>query len=383
MPLSASHPDCDVFCHVVDNFGDIGVCWRLARQLHGEYGRGVRLWVDDLGAFGRLAPNLDPEAEHQDLDGIEVRRWNGDFVGVRPAPLVVETFACHLPDAFVEAMAVADPKPVWINLDYLSAEDWVIGCHALPSPHPRLPLTKYFFFPGFDERTGGLLRESDLSSRCRAFRADPAAQAAFRTRIGLETPPAGTRLVSLFAYADAPLAELCSTWAAGSDAVVAVLPEGALLPAAEAFAGRALRAGDRLRQGKLELAIIPFLSHDDYDRLLWSCDLNFVRGEDSFVRAQWAARPFVWHIYPQAEDTHRIKLTAFLDRYVAELSAGAARALRSAHEAWNGSAGTPAIWPDLAERLPELRDHASAWSDRLESQDDLCTALMRFFRSKV
>ena len=383
MFASPSHPDCDVFCHVVDNFGDIGVCWRLARQLHGEYGLGVRLWVDDLVAFGRLASNLDPEAEHQDLDGIEVRRWQSDFVGVRPATLVVETFACHLPDTFVEAMAAADPKPVWINLDYLSAEDWVAGCHTLPSPHPRLPLTKYFFFPGFDERTGGLLRESDLSSRRRAFLDDPAAQAAFRTRIGLETPAAGAKLVSLFAYADAPLDELCSAWATGGDEVVAVLPEGALLPAAEAFAGRALRAGDQFRQGRLELAVIPFLDHGDYDRLLWSCDLNFVRGEDSFVRAQWAARPFVWQIYPQAEDTHRVKLAAFLDRYTAGLSVDATSALGEAHDRWNGAAKGPAFWGRLAANLPELREHAGRWAGELENMQDLCSALMRFFRSKV
>ena len=40
----------DIFCSVVDNFGDIGVCWRLARRLSAGLGQQVRLWVDDLAA---------------------------------------------------------------------------------------------------------------------------------------------------------------------------------------------------------------------------------------------------------------------------------------------------------------------------------------------
>ncbi|MBY0444112.1 MAG: elongation factor P maturation arginine rhamnosyltransferase EarP, partial [Burkholderiales bacterium] len=36
----------DIFCRVIDNYGDIGVCWRLARQLSFEHGFAVRLMVD-------------------------------------------------------------------------------------------------------------------------------------------------------------------------------------------------------------------------------------------------------------------------------------------------------------------------------------------------
>ena len=38
----------DVFCRVVDNYGDAAVCWRLARQLADEHGARVRLWIDLL-----------------------------------------------------------------------------------------------------------------------------------------------------------------------------------------------------------------------------------------------------------------------------------------------------------------------------------------------
>ncbi|MEO7887531.1 MAG: elongation factor P maturation arginine rhamnosyltransferase EarP, partial [Polaromonas sp.] len=40
----------DIFCKVIDNFGDIGVCWRLAADLASR-GHKVRLWVDDASAL--------------------------------------------------------------------------------------------------------------------------------------------------------------------------------------------------------------------------------------------------------------------------------------------------------------------------------------------
>ena len=147
---ASSSPRWDLFCSVVDNFGDIGVCWRLARQLVREHGIAVRLWVDELLSTRRLIPSLNVELAVQRIDGVEIVHWTDAPRASYPGEVVIAAFACALPDAFVEAMAVRMPRPVWINLEYLSAEDWVAGCHGLPSPHPRLPLTQHFFFPGLD-----------------------------------------------------------------------------------------------------------------------------------------------------------------------------------------------------------------------------------------
>ncbi len=147
---------CDIFCTVIDNLGDAGVCWRLARQLATEYDWQVRLWIDDPAPIALLAP------DHAAVP-VTVHPWAGDFGGVTPAQIVIEAFACELPPRYVEAMAALPRPPVWLNLEYLSAEDWVAGCHGLPSPHPRLPLVKHFFFPGFVAGTGGLLREKNLA----------------------------------------------------------------------------------------------------------------------------------------------------------------------------------------------------------------------------
>ena len=382
----------DIFCNVIDNYGDIGVCWRLARQLAAEHGCAVRLWVDALDAFAPICPQLDASRDAQRVQGIEVRRWRDDAFDageLRPGDVVVEAFACHLPERFVEAMALRAPKPVWINLDYLSAEDWVAGCHALPSPHPRLPLTKYFFFPGFVDTTGGLLREHGLEAQRQSFCGSDDAPNDFWRRIG-QTPPAPEALrISLFAYENPALPDLLATWANGDTEICCLAPVTRTLPAIEAFAGRPLSAGDAVRRGRLEVRLLPFVAQDDYDRLLWSCDVNGVRGEDSFVRAQWAARPLLWQIYPQQDDAHRIKLDAFLARYCHGLSAGAGEAVRALHAAWNGTTGAPAdanagdAWRRWTAQLPELRAHAAHWAKVLSKQEDLCTSLFRFCLSKL
>ena len=159
----------DVFCRVVDNFGDIGVCWRLSRQLAGRPGDTVRLWVDDLSSLQALCPQVDTAAAVQHVDGIAVCRWSGAFPAVTPAQVVIEGFGCGLPDAYIEAMVNRSPRTLWITLEYLSAEPWVSEHHGLPSPHPRWPLERYFFFPGFVAGTGGVLREAGLLARRAAF----------------------------------------------------------------------------------------------------------------------------------------------------------------------------------------------------------------------
>ncbi len=387
MPVSSNHPDWDIFCNVIDNFGDIGVCWRLARQLTAEYGVAVRLWVDDLAAFSKICPEVDTQQAVQAAQGVEVRLWAADFPQVILGDVVIEAFACRLPETFVNAMAARSRPPVWINLDYLSAEDWVKSCHALPSPHPKLPLTKYFFFPGFGEGTGGLLRERNLEKRRLEFIDSPTEQKAFWQKLGLPLPSPDHLKVSLFAYDNPAIPDLLSVWAQGPTPVCCLAPVTRTLPGIEIFAGRALQASDVVRRGNLEIRLLPFVPQADYDKLLWSCDVNFVRGEDSFVRAQWAARPMIWQIYPQDDEAHRVKLEAFLDLYCAGLSCEVAALLRRIFRAWNGNKDHKAInadsWRKWFEALPELRRQASEWAKFLKKQEDLCASLMRFCRSKL
>ncbi len=384
MPLPA--PRWDIFCTVVDNFGDVGVAWRLARQLAGEHNLAARLFVDNMAALARLVPEIDAAASEQRARGVDVRRWSGAKADLAadPGEVVVEAFGCGLPPAYLGAMAARGRVPVWINLEYLSAESWIEGCHGLASRHPTLPLTRYFFFPGFTPQRGGLLRERDLFLRRDRFRADSHAREALWRALGIAAPSPEALVVSLFCYSNAPLPSLLDAGAEGDLPMLCLVPEGTAAATLERWTGSTgLRAGKRFTRGRLTLVAVPFVAQDDYDQLLWVCDINFVRGEDSFVRAQWAARPLVWHVYPQTENAHRLKLDAFLARYGAALPPDPAAALRRLSIAWNGEGDAGAAWQQFAAALPALSTHAESWTSALAVQSDLAEGLVKFCADRV
>ena len=370
-----------LFCRVVDNFGDAGVCWRLARALAGEHGLDVTLVVDDPRALARMAPGVDVDAPHQRHAGVTIVTWTDPLPdALAAADVVVEAFGCGLPDAYTDAMAARATPPAWFVLEYLSAEPWVDGAHGLPSPHPRLPLVRRFWFPGFTNATGGLLRERSLLATRDDFQGDEAARTAFWRSLG--APSDGRELrVSLFCYPQATLSSLFDAWADGDDPIGCVVPEGVATGALDRWTGgRVPHPGAPLTRGRLTLHAIPFLAQDAYDRLLWACDVNVVRGEDSFVRAQWAARPFVWHIYAQAQGAHLRKLDAFVECYTAALGPREAAAVRRLFRAWNEApdAGPlDAAWVEWAALRPQLTDHGNAWSRHLRTLPELASGLAR------
>ena len=137
--------------------------------------------------------------------------------------------------------------------------------------------------------------------------------------------------------------------------------------------------------GQLRVRVVPFLRQDQYDRLLWACDLNFVRGEDSWVRAQWAGRPFVWHIYPQADDAHRVKLEEFLRRYEIGLDTKAAEAVNRFWLGFDGDQHDAAAlaWPTFRAALPALSAHGIEWVGRLRKLPELASELVEFCRDRL
>lgn len=374
----------DIFCSVVDNYGDIGVCWRLARHLSSELGQTVRLWIDDLASFNRICRAVDPARPSQRIGAVQVMHWGAVFPRVDAADIVIEGFGVRIPDAYVNAMAARHPRPVWINLEYLSAEHWVEGCHGLPSPHPSLPLVKHFFFPGFTSATGGLLMESGLADERDSFQNDAAALASWWRSHGV-APAGGEALrVSLFCYPNAALPALIEAWSRGSTPVICVVPEGDALAQLAQIVGRALGTGPGVKLGGLAIHAIPFLELDQYDKLLWACDINFVRGEDSFVRAQLAARPLVWQAYPQEQDAHLRKVAAFLERYAAALAPDARAAYGQFCDDWNrqtAEAGT--LWTRVCARQEELVAHARGWARRLAAGGNLAVRLANFCENRL
>jgi uncharacterized repeat protein (TIGR03837 family) len=374
----------DIFCNVIDNYGDIGVAWRLARQLCGEYGQHIRLWVDDLHTFGRFCPRLDPVRARQEVDGIEVLYWTHELpADALPGDVVLDAFGCALPDPFLDAMASSAEPPVWINLEYLTAEDWIECCHGMVSPHPRLGLQRHFFFPGFGAKSGGVIAERDIVRKAQAWRYDPSAQARFWLDLGLTPPSPHTLNISLFCYENPAVSELLHHWAAGREPVRCLVPEGRVLTDVTAgFAHRPLQAGDTLQAGSLSLHVLPFTDQAGYDRLLWSCDINFVRGEDSFVRAQLAGRPFVWHIYPQEDAAHWVKLDAFCNRYLHGQAPETQQAMLGINHAWNHGQSIIPAWDQFVAHRADLAEHAERWPQTLLQHGDLASKLIAFINER-
>ena len=359
----------DLFCRVIDNHGDIGVCWRLAADL-ARRGVPVRLWTDDASALEWMAPGGEP--------GVTVRHWNdaeraceqgaeqGAEPGVMPGEVVIEAFGCELPHGFVRRMATRPRAPLWINLEYLSAEAFVERVHGLPSPQtagPGAGLRKWFFYPGFSARTGGLLREPDLAQRQQGFNA-----ADWLRGCGVEPRP-GEQRVSLFCYAHAAVPALL-------EQLAQITRQPTLLLATHGPAATQVAhgLGPSLQRGALRAQLLPALTQRDYDHLLWACDLNFVRGEDSFVRAQWAGVPFVWQAYPQTDGADAVKFDAFLALFLHGADPKLASTVGSLWQAWNGRGCALPALPNHAA----WQRHCTAWRAGLREQPDLTRQLLSF-----
>ena len=352
----------DIFCKVIDNYGDVGVCWRLAVGLVARKQR-VRLWVDDASALQWMAPDGAP--------GVEVLAWTPtqDMRAVVPGNILVEAFGCDITPEYIANYASniisRGLKGIWINLEYLSAEGFVARCHGLPSPvmsGPGAGLTKHFFYPGFTAATGGLLREPDLLERQARFD-----RSAWLQQRGIEWR--GERLVSLFCYEPPALGLLLNQLADDAQPTRLLVAAGRATTSVQASIKRKIGHQPLWnKRGQLSFSFIESLTQIDFDHLLWACDLNFVRGEDSLVRALWANKPFVWHIYPQHDDAHHAKLAAFLDWLKAPPS------LKRFHEAWNGV--TEVNLPRLD--LPEWQAAVTAARAELLQSDDLVSQLLSF-----
>lgn len=378
---------CAIYCTVIDNFGDVGVCWRLARQLADEHEIDVTLWVDDLISFVKLAPSLNPHLAEQKLGEITVCLWHKDERDALSKThqthldILIEGFGCRIPD-FVLAKMAQQAKtsipPLWINLEYLSAESWAIDCHAMPSTHPQTGLTQYFWFPSFSDRSGGLLREVDLLKKRDKFQNSAQEQESFWSQLNISDALHFDRRISLFSYENKATQRLLDSLATDHKTTLLLVPEGKALTDISRWAEQPLQQGRPITKGALTIVVLPFLNHENYDQLLWACDLNFVRGEDSFIRAQWAGKPFIWHIYPQDDDVHLIKLHAFMN-IVATVNTNVS--WQTTMLAWNTPNDTNE-WAKTLSHLAEWQLMARQWQTFLTTQQSLSTKLIQFFHHK-
>lgn len=374
----------DIFCQIIDNFGDAGVCWRLAKIMARDHQMRVNLYIDQPQILEAVAA-----AERADFHELTIKPWPQNPADYKDCgAMVIEAFGCMLPDFVIECMM--DKKragdaphwaPHWIDLEYLSVEEWVKDAHAIKSTHPTTGLQKTLFFPGFESWSGGVLREADYKTRRDQFLNDWRELEAFCERIDM---PQNIRamilnpdhnkslprpiLISYFAYSNAPLEQLLDIWAHANRSIIL------LAPVADFDASKPAR-----ERGSVQFHEIPFMSQPDYDRLLMICDLNFVRGEDSFVRAQLAGKPMIWDIYKQPDNAHTPKLRAFLSQYCRSFNKNTRETLAKCFEIWNErDLEDTAAWLSMVDQLDAIRQGAAAWAEFLIESPSLTERLLAF-----
>ncbi|MGE9657537.1 elongation factor P maturation arginine rhamnosyltransferase EarP [Snodgrassella alvi] len=372
-----------VFVRVIDNYGDAGVGWRLSCLLAEYMHMHVRLWIDDTDALNKLLPAPEKQAQ------ITIEAWQGDAMmqqqlsAAADPVLVIETFGCELPPQVLERMRQC--RPLWLNWEYLTAEDWAVGLHAMSSLQPN-GLEKYFWFMGIDADSGGLLREPDYLAEREKFRQQPKLQHAFRQEYGLPLQHTG-QLWLVFAYTSGQWAQWMAMWQQADTPVTLWLAGGQViesLRAAKLIAPEELQQeGDICELGNVTLVRIPFVPQAAFDRLLWLADAAIVRGEDSFVRALWAGLPFFWHIYRQDDDVHLQKLHAFWFKAMQGWPTELRQAFTVLSDDLNGAGAVSSLkreqaWQYLCAHWQSWVKSAAAWSEMLHAQDNALEKLARF-----
>ena len=354
----------------------MGVCWRLAQELQ-QRGHRVRLWTDQPGILQWMAPG--------EAAAVEVVHWADESPDLQPGDVVVEAFGCDLPTRFVQAMARAARPPVWINLEYLSAEPYVERSHGLASPQlsgPGLGLGKWFFYPGFSASTGGLLHEPGMMDRLNALDRRERLRA-----LGVDWQP-GQAVVTLFAYPQSPLESWLEQCAPNRpSSLVAQKSTPWLLVAQGPLQGRAQAWAQSHPGAPWRIGALPWLSQPQFDELLACSDWNIVRGEDSLVRAIWAGKPFIWHIYEQHDRAHEPKLQALLEQLLGSATPPDRSLLQAPLKQlwwhWNGLSPAGSTWPEWTPELTQaMKRTLSAWRASLLSRESLSAALERFVAQK-
>ena len=281
----------DIFCQVIDNYGDVGVAYRLAREFKRVYpNKKLRFVINQIEELNLIKKSEDIEVIlYKDISKIE-----------NSADLIIESFGCEIPKKYMDK-ALKKSKLI-INLEYFSAEDWVDGFH-LQESFLGGNLKKYFFIPGLSEKSGGILLDNEFLERKKKVEAN---KEYYLEKFGIKEKY--DLIGSVFSYEknfDSLIEELKKL---GKKIILLILSEKTQKNFIKYF-------DNGNNYDKIKFVKLPFFTYDKYEELLALCDFNLVRGEDSFVRALLLGKPFLWHIYPQDENTHIKKLESFLEKY--------------------------------------------------------------------
>ena len=305
----------DIFCEIIDNYGDIGVVYRTAKELQKIFPESkIRAFLNKLDEFKKINSQV-LDLPSQNIDGIEYITFDylrDNANELLTAQVIIEAFGCQIPKEYMEI--AYDNSELLINLEYLSAEDWIEDFHLQSSPLGRGKLKKVFFMPGFTEKSGGVIADSNYLERIQRVLEN---KEFYEKKYLSDIEDRENKIIgTLFSYEKnfTPLLEDLKKL--DKDVVILAMGEktqDSLRKILKNFSIEDFR--NSLKYGKIEIRFLNFLNQEEYEELINIVDFNFVRGEDSFIRAVLTGKPYMWHIYCQEEYAHMDKIEGFLDKY--------------------------------------------------------------------
>lgn len=306
----------DIFCEIIDNYGDIGVVYRVAKELKKRFENDVkvRVFLNRKDEFLKI----NSEAENtgfQELDQISYITFDylkENISDIETSDVIIEAFGCTIPQEYMEK--AYNNSTLLINLEYLSAEDWIEDFHLQSSPLGKGKLKKIFFMPGFTEKSGGVIADSGYLDTVKNVNEN---RDFYKKKYlgeieNLENSITGT----VFSYEKnfEPLFRDLKNL--NREVVLLALGEKTQESMKKFFEKNSVELfGNQAKYGKIKVIFYRFLNQEEYEELINVTDFNFVRGEDSFIRAVLSDKPYLWHIYCQDEFAHMDKLNEFLDKY--------------------------------------------------------------------
>lgn len=304
----------DIFCEIIDNFGDIGVVYRISKELKKIFQNvRIRIVLNRLEEFKAINKKVK-DVDYQEIDGLicvteKYVKENMESFGV--SDVFIEAFGCNVPEEYVKA--AKENSKLWINLEYLSGEKWIEDFHLCESLIDSKTLKKIFFMPGFSEKSGGVIIDSGFLERMKFGKEnrDEVFKKYFKD-FDLKDKFIGT----VFSYEKnfENLLETLKNYE--KETVLLLMGEKTQKSFSEILKKNLTEDyGNIVKYGKITMIYSDFFSQEEYEEIISASDFNFTRGEDSFVRGIILGKPFMWHIYLQEEKAHMDKIKAFTERF--------------------------------------------------------------------
>lgn len=304
----------DIFCEIIDNFGDIGVVYRISKELKKIFQNvRIRIVLNRIEEFKAINKKVK-DTDYQEIDGLicvteKYVKDNIKTFGV--SDVFIEAFGCNVPEEYVKQ--AKENSKLWINLEYLSGEKWIEDFHLCQSLIDSKILKKIFFMPGFSEKSGGVIIDSGFLERMKYGKEnrDEVFKKYFKD-LDLKDKFIGT----VFSYEKnfENLLETLKNYE--KETVLLLMGEKTQKSFSEILKKNLTEDyGNIVKYGKITMVYSGFFSQEEYEEIISASDFNFTRGEDSFVRGIVLGKPFMWHIYLQEEKAHMDKIKAFTERF--------------------------------------------------------------------